>query len=60
MATKWNEIRRQHSPKVEAGIRRLVENAAQVMDLYAATLSSYMDAFPLQSKVIVQELQNKK
>jgi transcriptional regulator with XRE-family HTH domain len=34
MATKWKDIRRTHSPEVEAGIRRSVEEAAIVMRLY--------------------------
>ncbi len=34
MAKKWSEIRRQHSPEVEARIRQEVENAAAVMTLY--------------------------
>lgn len=34
MATKWRDIRRTHSPEVEAGIRRSVEEAALVMKLY--------------------------
>jgi DNA-binding XRE family transcriptional regulator len=34
MATKWRDIRGTHSPEIEAGIRRSVEEAAIVMRLY--------------------------
>ena len=34
MATKWKDIRRTHSPEVEARIRQEVEDAAAVMSLY--------------------------
>jgi transcriptional regulator with XRE-family HTH domain len=34
MATKWKDIRRTHSPEVEAEIRRQVKQAAAVMTLY--------------------------
>jgi len=34
MATKWKDIRRTHSPEVEARIRQEVIDAAAVMSLY--------------------------
>ncbi|HXR40174.1 MAG TPA: XRE family transcriptional regulator [Terracidiphilus sp.] len=34
MATKWRDIRRTHSPEVEAEIARRVQEAAGVMTLY--------------------------
>jgi len=34
MATKWRDIRRQHSPEVEARIAQEVEDAVRVMRLY--------------------------
>jgi transcriptional regulator with XRE-family HTH domain len=34
MATKWSDIRRTHSPEVEAEIAREVQEAAAVMTLY--------------------------
>jgi len=34
MATKWRDIRRTHSPEVEARIARQVREAPEVMRLY--------------------------
>jgi DNA-binding XRE family transcriptional regulator len=34
MATKWRDIRRRHSPEVEARIAQEVKDAARVMTLY--------------------------
>ena len=34
MATKWRDVRRKHSPEIEAEIARRVKEAAGVMTLY--------------------------